>query len=550
MLRYTIAIGFTLLILVAAVWYFCLYATPLKISPETTYITAPLMSDGKRVDYFRAMEEKFYPPEMKTEDNGYRLLVRAMGVQFSPRGVYIALDTWIKREDFDPEPLRLQVYEKLGLDPNEQPTMKPIVSPYDIIVQYDKEHPPVEGELKLFDRLWNNTFWTFDEFPMLKDWLDENMTGIDLLAEAVRKPVFFIPSVREHEDISVVETRDDLNDLVGGPVRKWARIMRVRATYRLGIGDIDGAIDDIMTLHLLSRHAGKHGSLTMGIPSALIEGVGYSIGIGSNPEFPPTKEQIERLMREMDALPPRPTLGDLFEMERYWHLNALQDAYHNNGGTMCCGGSCSRETGTNNIRLQEDFNVVMKGVNKHFDEQINETFEIAKLSRNPLQFLPFFTRGRANWIVDSFITEFIPAIQREREARWRAECAGNMQRLTLALLLYEKDHGKLPDGDWLAAIRPYLGENADTYFRCPGSAAADNETTYVMIGGASNQVLLVETHEPQTNEPLTLESVMNVLGSNHSGSVNVGLRNGAVRSLDKDTAPDELRKLFDGSDGL
>jgi len=118
-----------------------------------------------------------------------------------------------------------------------------------------------------------------------------------------------------------------------------------------------------------------------------------------------------------------------------------------------------------------------------------------------------------------------------------------MQRLTLALLLYEKDHGKLPDGDWRAAIRPYLGENADTYFRCPGSAVADNETTYVMIGGASNQILLVEMREPQTNEqvnePRTLESVMNVLGSNHSGGINVGLRSGAVRSMDKETFADE-----------
>ena len=42
---------------------------------------------------------------------------------------------------------------------------------------------------------------------------------------------------------------------------------------------------------------------------------------------------------------------------------------------------------------------------------------------------------------------------------------------------------------------------------------------------------------------------MSALGSNHSGSVNVGLRSGAVRSLNKDTAPDELRKLLDGSDG-
>ena len=54
---------------------------------------------------------------------------------------------------------------------------------------------------------------------------------------------------------------------------------------------------------------------------------------------------------------------------------------------------------------------------------------------------------------------------------------------------------------------------------------------------------------PQVNEPRTLESVMNVLGSNHTGGINVGLRSGSVRSLDKDTVPDELRKLLNGTGG-
>ena len=48
---------------------------PLIISKETTYVTGPLTADGQ-IDYFKALEERTYPPEMKTDDNGYRIFVR------------------------------------------------------------------------------------------------------------------------------------------------------------------------------------------------------------------------------------------------------------------------------------------------------------------------------------------------------------------------------------------------------------------------------------------------------------------------------------------
>ena len=140
------ASGLILLILAVTVWYFCLYAPPLKISPETTYITAPLMSDGKRIDYFRAWEERAYPPEMKTDDNGYRILVRAIGDPVNYEKWRRGPNTHERiAEKVDPEPYRLQVYEKLGLDPNEEPTLK-IESAYAYLKKYDEEHPVADED--------------------------------------------------------------------------------------------------------------------------------------------------------------------------------------------------------------------------------------------------------------------------------------------------------------------------------------------------------------------------------------------------------------------
>ena len=73
-----ISIGILLFAILLGFLYANLFwSPPLRISKETTYITEPLTSDGTRVDYFAALEKDCYPPEMKTDDNGYRILVRA-----------------------------------------------------------------------------------------------------------------------------------------------------------------------------------------------------------------------------------------------------------------------------------------------------------------------------------------------------------------------------------------------------------------------------------------------------------------------------------------
>jgi hypothetical protein len=61
--------------------YLCLFrSVPLRISKETTYITEPLKSNGKEVDYFVAWEEAAYPEGIATEKNGYRLIIQHLGM--------------------------------------------------------------------------------------------------------------------------------------------------------------------------------------------------------------------------------------------------------------------------------------------------------------------------------------------------------------------------------------------------------------------------------------------------------------------------------------
>ena len=560
-MKRTLAIVVPILILTATAWYFCLYASPLEISPETTYITAPLMSDGKRIDYFRAWEERAYPPEMKTDDNGYRILVRAIGdlSTYSAFGRNI-----LTQRDLDPEPFRVQVYEKLGLDPTTPPTLK-LESAWTFLERYLNERPEEARQMR--QRLGRP--WTFEDLPMLEDWLAENEAGIDLLSEAVRKPVFFAPMVRKSEDEPLV-TRG-----AGNAFREFARALQARAMYHIGVGDINGAIDDVITIHLLARHAGKHGALVDCLLGIAFEGAAFSIPIGGNLLAPPSREQLQRLFDTIRSLPPLPALEDLVIAERLFALATLQEyAFGRNVEVFGLPRPGFWSFGV-------DWNFVFREVNDAFNaliagEEIAEPVSMVDgegmlFGREPRLPVRLTVRGRTEVARDVFISLFFfPTVEAVREQERRRQCVENMKLLTLALLLYEKDHGTLPDGDWREAIRPYLGENADKYFRCPSHPGlAEDETTYAMIRRESgvtpntpHTLSLVEVFPPMKmtgNDGTILESQAIInrtddwrqptegLSSHHPGGFNVSYRSGAIAIVSDSVSTDKLQSLIDGT---
>ena len=544
-------------------WVGC-HTTRLRVSEETTYVLGPMTSDGKRIDYFRAMEERYYPPEMQTDDNGYRMMVQTFGVQFENN----------LPQNQSQEQARLQIYEKLGLDPNIEPTMKPLNQPLHYLLQHRYVWEEGTGwvNTNIEDAYWGQTFWTFNDFPMLEEWYEENTAGLDVLAEAVRKPAFFVPYTRNNENTPIFDT--NMTWFATPMMRGWARSLHGRARYRLGIGDIDGAIDDILSIHLLARHAVNAGTIVGSLVGIAFEGIGHSIGLGSNPEFPPTKEQIERLVAELDALPPLLPLNAILESERLFALSALQDMYWGNhpGNEMLVEMTVMPSSPAMSWTI--DINVALARLNQVYDALIDpdpvgdkfleQVFASSCSSCKPFALVT--THSRTNRFMDLQIGLFIPAMQAWREAYRRNECQANMQRLTLALLLYKQDHGNLPDGDWRESVLPYLGDDAGRYFQCPASRLANNETNYVMISGVPNgidtpnRILLIEAMQPQKlgegDGSLPFVQAMfgdqsdpgfAGLGSTHAGIASFSLRSGAVRSLARTTEPEVLQSLLDGT---
>ena len=537
---------------------------PLVISEETTRITGPLTDEGY-IDFLQAAEQRFYPPELATDDNGYRLFVRQFG--------------YIQEHTEDEELYRRQTYEKLALDPEEPPTLVLPQNPYQILEDfYQAKGEQTPEHMK---EPWEQP-WTLEEFPMFADWCEDIDAPLDAIAEALRKPVFYTPLLQSPESVQsglpqmliatmVVATLDDYILFQGISVH-----FRVRAMYRIAQGDIDGAIEDKLSIRRLGRHFAS-GKLTMNyLVGMALESSAMDIPVGANRNHPLTAEQIRRIFEGLDALPPRTPMYDVVELERYMGLSTLQ--------WLIIGSSATR----NQELSDEDFGMMRVllsiATSRHCDlnfmfRRVNEMYDALQEPPKREKLRPIlerlesrYTTERQVWqgliwgtlipygfqhaLTDAFIAVLAPATLREvekTEARLaKLECADNMQRLVWAVLLYRLEHGTMPDENWATQIKKYLGENPEQYFSCPGNPSPEGKTTYALVQYSEDvpetldTILLVELKEPVpfAQAVISSDEILTLRIDVHDGGVNTVRRSGAVWQLSEHTDEKELARLL------
>jgi hypothetical protein len=482
--------------------------SPLVISEETTRVTGPLTEEGF-IDFFKALEQRFYPLELATEDNGYRDFVRLFGV--------IGYD---RKPDYR-EFYRLQLYEKLGLDSGVPPTLVLPDNPLKIFEDYYE----AKGEEYTNEDRWDRP-WTLEEFPMLADWVHEIDALLDAIAEALRKPVFFIPLLQDPSSAQTgvqfliadvaVQTLDTFRFS-----RKIVQNFQARANYRIGLGDIDGAIDDKISMMRLGRHYARIGGFLLFSAGSTFERLALVIPVGANPEHPLTEQQIRRFLAERDALPPRTPITEAIEWERYTALDAIQFVMLGMGASRVLQPS-GQDAPPMLVTRVFDWNVVFRQMNEAFDamheplprtklasivDGINVPDEMGALVLR-LYYSLLIPGSRDTFITNAFtgiIAEGV-SINRIEERMLETKCSENLHRLALAMLLYQLEHGKMPDENWTGQIEQYLGENPEQYFSCPVSPSVKGETRYALVqyggttgdtvAGSLDTILLVELNEP------------------------------------------------------
>ena len=171
--------------------------------------------------------------------------------------------------------------------------------------------------------------------------------------------------------------------------------------------------------------------------------------------------------------------------------------------------------------------------------------------------------GRAEFVVNMFIALLVPMTGTFEEAIRRAGCLENMQRLVLAILLYQLEHGQLPGENWVTDIKPYLGEEPERFFSCPTNPSPDGQTTYALVQygdnlpDSSDTILLVELTMPvpfdqavvSVNDVLAHQAAARTPGnrshrSAHLGGMNVASRSAAVRFLPAGADEEEVKRLL------
>ncbi|MCL2709650.1 MAG: hypothetical protein FWE95_02120 [Planctomycetaceae bacterium] len=540
---------------------------PLVISEETTRFTGPLTDDGL-IDFAKIVEERFYPPELATDENGYRVFYRLFGDAGYVERQRLVLDSQEFGYDEQPgdrESYRFQTCEILGLDPTIPPTMTLPQDPYDIIRDFYKakgmEMPWREVDL--------NRPWTLEEYPMLADWLNEIDVPMDAIADAIRKPVFFMPLLQKPESFLLGEPRDLFALREGNNTRALYGTIPIifvaRAAYRVGQGDIDGAIDDKLTIHRYARLLAQNSSPTNVAMATNMERIAVEIPVNANPEHPLTEAQIRRILDELDALPPRVSLHGMIEWHRLMSLSYLQMFMR-----VLSSADQTRlpEAGINTAHGL-NWNVVFRRVNEMYDaaQEPPPRTKLQSFQREPSKWDFLSVRilspdGRAMLFTDAFIalSHAVFDLDIQERSAARVECMENMQRLALAILLYELEHctvlnGNEPGTDWTVQIEKYLGDGilgdgAERYFSCPMHPTATGETRYALVqygdttgDTVGGSLMLVELPEavPLDKAVITVEEVLEEFkhrkdrqrlnDDSHFRELHVVHRNGAVQFL-------------------
>ncbi|MDR2763331.1 MAG: hypothetical protein LBB88_12065 [Planctomycetaceae bacterium] len=542
---------FVLLISAAAIYLVCIYAPPLIISSETTRITGPLKKDG-RIDFWRHIEENYYSDlKIATDENGFRIFTRTFG------NVYESANA--SREHIE------QKYQKLGLDVNIPPTMKFPELPQKVIADYYAGLGKGDSaEIYELEKKLSRT-WTLEDAPMLAEWIKTADEPLDALAEMIRKPAFICPAIMTKKS-----TLFSIQFLEVHSCSQIARVYRTRANYRIAKGDIDGAINDIITIYQLGRQLEKDANFVVyQLVGIAIEGIAAAIPINANPNHPATKEQLKRLLDAIDQLPPRADWNKVMEIERAVILDTTQIFFHDNDNYLkklftLIDVTTPPETNANMSRLYRlclslpcNQNIVFNRMNEMFDKQDSILASRASLFDKRL-----LTSGGRGKIISELIGSIFLCFGPAGKAKQRIECLNNMKHLTLALSIYKIEHGEYPKADWIEKIKPYLGDNFEKYLRCPASVNQDiGKTNYALIlydkvPEYKDALQLVELREPVPFDQavITIEEALNYFspdktsrktGSAHVAGMNISKQTGAINFTTPYENLSELKKLLE-----
>ncbi len=481
--------------------------------------------NGKGVDMKKLYDLRQNDGFIATDDNGWRSILQTLGPLALEQKYFAERIPWEKfptdeRTERWFATFWTPVCERFGLDPKTPPTLYDRQDLYGYLLKYGVGIPEIDAKkdpsqtshyfedrqekesvitLELAEKYFNKVLekaWTAKECPTAARWLEDNADLYDIFSSAVRKPQFRMWRVYEDKALGMLAMQ--LPDVQYS--RQIARYFAIRANYRVGQGDFDGAIDDIESVVILAKDLAENQNacIVEQLVMIAILSVAASIELDANndPGVRPTLQNWERLNNvwfdamndiDFDAI-----LANEMRVEHDVFLTSIcQDllkvrrehgvfrvgqvlADEGIGQPQSCGpfkkaygflAGCFVL-----VRGPFDDALFMQSVEKYWNEMV-EAFENGE-EYDVEQSLMANKSTRKETRFAGFVFDFVmPALDHCKSAYQRAECFTRIRAIDSAILRYEAENGALPPAftvdangkrlhSWRTLILPYLGEEA------------------------------------------------------------------------------------------
>ncbi len=423
----------------------------ITVSKETTYIEGPLTDDGY-VDYAEALNQ-YLSKGVTPQNNAAVPFSRALGSNGS--------EMRNMTDEFKKE-----FYKRLGIEaPPEKGdylvSLADLADLLEVKVERvnDEQGRTTEGP------------WAKETLPTMARWIEVNEKPLALITEGAKRSRWYMPLVDEDEDTMIVAL---LLPTVQS-ARSVSRVLNARAMNRLHDGDVEGAWEDLMTIHRLGRHVAEGSTLIERLVGVALEGVacGGDRIVAQSGQL--MTAQALKFRAQLEELPPVPRMADAINLaERYLMLDACVHLARQTPGAkeildIDVDGAAEVLASLLSKTLI-DWNEPMKMGNKWYDklvaagrlptylkqkaamEKIDE--ELKKLvarAKDPKAFaIKFFLTGSPRKAVGRqigtiLISLLLPAVNATIEAENRIDLERAMTGVTLALAAYKNDHGRYPD---------------------------------------------------------------------------------------------------------
>lgn len=446
------------------------------VSPQTTYITAPLAENGLP-DYEKHYRDSFRQG-VTPENNAAALLFEALGP-----------------DDLDPKDADVLAKE-LGLAevPTKETSLRPLYSAQnrkrmaawlheqgrlklpgqtvndDVIQQVLNLAPSssVEAEQLLavvdteLDRAASRP-WTSDQIPPIAKWLGENDQHLNTIVAASKRPRYYSPP------LGVLNGDHDLlpSMLAIRNSREAARALPARAMWHLGEGRPNDAWQDILAIHRLAKLLTEERMIVSQLVAYAISNMACESTQTLLDQGKLSTQQVKQIQRDLASLPNFAVAGALDKGERLFGLDSIVLLGSTGASTLIAddltsGGPTLPRLGAVSV----DWNVVLRDVNVCYDQLVamaalpTRADRLAALAnveagirqmednlRSPSSLVAsaFSQQRRSKLVSGGMMSLIMPAMSTVANAQDRTNATLELTRVAVALAVYRAEHDTYPE---------------------------------------------------------------------------------------------------------